>query len=316
MNKLTPFAVIAASLLATATAGAAPLIEADWLAKHLADPAVVVVDLRKAEDYTAGHIPGSVNATYGEFGWRETIDDVVGMLPPPAKINNLIGELGITPQSHVVVVPYGNTSSDVGAAARVYWTFKVLGHDQVSLLNGGYRGWTVDTARPHDTQATAPQAAGSYPGVVNQELVVDTTTLASLIDKGAVQPIDARIDEQWVGDKKHPKARIPGAIPTAKRLPQADLIDPDTGKFIAPTEIIELAKANGWDPKSSKPLVSYCNTGHWAATAWFALSEVAQLPEVTLYDGSMVAWTKDESNPTINSPSRIEQIFDTILGNS
>lgn len=314
MKTLTPFVIVSASLLASTAMAATPLVEADWLANHLDD--VVVIDLRKEENYSQGHIPTAVRTTYGEFGWRETIDDVPGMLPPVTKLNELVGSICVEPSSHVVVVPYGDSSSDVGAAARVYWTFKMLGHDKVSVLNGGQRAWTADAARPVDTASSNQAACSPYPGQFQEELVIDTKALRELVASEAVQPIDARTDEQWVGDKKHPKARIPGAIPTAKRLPQADLIDPDTGKFVAPEQIIAVAKANGWDPASSKPIVSYCNTGHWAATSWFALSEVAGIDNVTLYDGSMTAWTKDEANPTINTPGRLTQIIKAITGDS
>ena len=312
-NNLSKIASTIMLLVGTmAWAHATPLVDVDWVVNHLDNPEVVLVDLRKEEDYAVGHIPGSVNAPYGAFGWREEVDGVIGMLPPPENINQRIGSLGITPTNHVVVIPYGNNSSDVGAAARVYWTFKVLGHDKVSLLNGGQKSWSSQDLYTLQSTAVKSVDVGVYPGQVNQDLVIDTKRLLDLVNDGDVQPVDARIDEQWQGKAKHPKARIPGAIPTAKRLPQADLINADTGKFISPNQIIEVASANGWELDGSKPLISYCNTGHWAATAWFALSEVAAIPDVKLYDGSMVAWSQDEKNPLINSPNRIEQFISAI----
>ncbi|MBF2734951.1 MAG: sulfurtransferase [Betaproteobacteria bacterium AqS2] len=309
--RLAASAVLAASCL---PAMAAPLVDAEWLDRHRGDGQVVVIDIRKEEDYAQGHIPGAIRATYGEFGWRETVDDVIGMLPPLETINAKIGSLGIDPSKHVVVVPYGANSTDVGAAARVYWTFKVLGHDKVSLLDGGINAWTSQDEYVLQTRAVEPAAAAPYPGRVDEQLVIDTAELVAKVESGEVQPVDARTDEQWNGEKKHPKALSFGAIATAQRLPQADLVDPDTGRFVATDEVLKLARAHGWQADGSRPLVSYCNTGHWAATAWFALSEVAGIEDVVLYDGSMVAWTRDEANPLINEPSRAEQLLNKVVG--
>ena len=305
-------ALAAAGLLAASGSFASPLVTADWVEEQASDGNVLLVDLRKKEDYDAGHIKGAVSAPYGEFGWRETVDGVVGMLPPLEAINERIGSLGITPDKHVVVIPYGETSSDVGSAARVYWTFRVLGHEHASLLDGGMNAWKSRELYTLETKENSPVPAPSYPGTVDKALLVDTAELVALVDSGAVQPIDARTDEQWEGKKKHPKARVPGSIPTAERLPQADLIDPETGKFLTRDKVVEVASANGWSPTEDRKLVSYCNTGHWASTAWFALSEVAGLEDVRLYDGSMVAWTQDEAHPLINTPSRLEQLVENI----
>ena len=314
MHRYT--AIAATALLGLGTLAHAdhvgPLVDPAWVTDHLDDANVILLDLRKAEDYAAGHIAGALSATYGKFGWRETIDEVPGMLPPLANINERIASLGITPASHVIVIPYGKTSSDVGSATRVYWTFKLLGHEEVSLLDGGMNAWEK-AGNALSADAVTPTAAPTYPGVINDKLLVETGELLALINNEAVMPIDARIDEQWNGKTKHPKARIPGGIPTAKRLPQAELVDPETGKFVSPAKVKEVASNYGWTPDGDLPLVSYCNTGHWASTAWFALSEVAGISDVILYDGSMVAWTSDETNPLINSPNRLQQLVSKLV---
>ena len=304
-------------LIATCAApalAARPLVDAAWVEARRADSHVVLLDVRKAEDYAAGHIPGALSTPYGAFGWRETIDEVTGMMPPLATINERIGSLGIDPSKHVVIVPYGATSRDVAAAARVYWTFKVLGHDKVSLLDGGMNAWTQQPQFKLQTTEVAAVDAGAYPGQVNEQLVIDTAGLVARLESGDVLPIDARIDEQWHGESKHPKALAYGAIETAKRLPEADLIDEETGKFISADAIRAAATAHGWDLGEAKPLVPYCNTGNLSSTVWFALSEIIGIDNVAMYDGSMVAWTRDASLPVINQPSRGEQLLDRILG--
>ncbi len=318
MKKATWAAQLCAAALAAGfllpAAAAGPLVDVDWVKGRLKDPGVVLIDLRKAEDFATGHIPGAVNAEYGKFGWREEVDGVIGQLPSPDVLGARIGALGVTPATQVVVIPYGKTSSDVGSATRVYWTFKVLGHRNVALLDGGMRSWQSQPRYELESGPGAPASAPAYAGRIDESLIVDTEAMLQGIEAGEVQPIDARPDNQFNGEAKHPKARIAGAIPDAKRLPQADLVDPATGKFLSASEILAVADAQGWKPDGAGPLVSYCNTGHWASVSWFALSEIAGEPDVSLYDGSMVAWTQDPDRALINSPSRLKQITDKLFG--
>lgn len=124
-----------------------PLVDTAWLSGHLGSPGLVVIDVRApakdVDPYAAGHVPGARAAAYSSFGWRATVDGVREQLPPIPQIETLIAGLGVGPRSHVVIVPAGETATDFGAATRVYWTFKVLGHEAVSILDGGWRAWTA-----------------------------------------------------------------------------------------------------------------------------------------------------------------------------
>ena len=304
-------AALAASLPAQAER---PLVGVQWLVEHVNDADLVIVDLRKKEDFAAGHIPGAVNAEYGKFGWRDEVDGIIGQLPEPPKLYVRVGGLGIEQESQVVIVPYGNTSSDIGAGTRVYWTFKVLGHDNVALLDGGFRSWQEQELE-QETGDVKPQTAGPYRGDVDLNMLrVDTELLQRQIKAGNFVPVDARPYDQWSGVEKHPKARIAGSLPGAVRLPQEELIDPETGLFRSAEQITEVAQKYGLDLDGTKPLAPYCNTGHWASVAWFALSEVLGKRNVKLYDGSMVAWTQDPKRPLINAPTRFEQLIRRVFG--
>lgn len=131
-----------------------PLVDSAWLKANLGKASLRIVDVRTdadgggAEGFAKGHVPGAVMADYGKAGWRATINGVAGQLPPTSDVERLIGSLGITNGDHVVVVPAGQNSTDFGNATRVYWTFKVMGHDAVSILDGGWRGWTADAGNP------------------------------------------------------------------------------------------------------------------------------------------------------------------------
>ncbi len=150
------FAVVFAATMvvvagaAGAAKAATPLVDVDWMLANQGKPGVVVLDVRgklggaTKADFIRAHIPGAVWTDYLKDGWRvKDKAGTVGQLAPVDKLEKLIGGLGIGNGDHVVIVPVGGKALDVGTATRVYWTFKVLGHDNVSILNGGMNAYTA-----------------------------------------------------------------------------------------------------------------------------------------------------------------------------
>jgi thiosulfate/3-mercaptopyruvate sulfurtransferase len=161
------------ALVATASAQAVtPLVNVDWLRQNIGRPDMVILDVRNQlgggseKAYRQAHIPGAVYSDYLRAGWRATVDGVPGQLPPLADLERLIGDLGIGNDSHVVVVAGGTSSLDMASATRVYWTFKVLGYDRVSVLDGGYDLRPPAQYRGQQRTAAAKRA-GTIPGAVN-----------------------------------------------------------------------------------------------------------------------------------------------------
>ena len=144
LTRIIGVLLVVVWLPAAAISGENPgrLVNVEWLQANLGRKDLVVLDIRsprKSRDfYAEGHIEGAISAPYNQ-GWRRTVDGVVGMLPPVPEISEHIGSLGVGNNSHVVIVPHGNSSTDFSAATRVYWTFKVLGHHHVSILDGDIR---------------------------------------------------------------------------------------------------------------------------------------------------------------------------------
>ena len=140
MKKFCSFVIslMLFSLITSSLYAATPLVDAVWVKDQIGKEGVVMLDLRTPASYKKGHVPGAVYTNYSKDGWRvKNSEGIAGMLPPVEQISNLIGSLGIGNQDHVVLIPYGTSSSKMGTATRIYWTFKVLGHDKVSILNGG-----------------------------------------------------------------------------------------------------------------------------------------------------------------------------------
>ena len=300
-------AVGAAALLAVAAPFEAlaldlpgPVVEPEWLHAHLGVDGLVVLDVRgktggaTREDYLEAHIPSAVYSDYGD-GWRVERDGIVGLVPEEAALEDLIGGLGIERDDAVVVVHGGANSTDFGAAARVYWTLKYAGHDAAAILNGGQRAWTADPNRPLEAGANAPQAT-TYDIEPREDLLVMTGEVEAGLGRGGATLIDARPLDFFAGARKHAAAGAPGRLPGALGLDQGLFIDPETGRLKDQAAIEALVPAR-LEARRDERLVSYCNTGHWAATDWFVLSEVLGYPNVALYDASMVGWTADPGRP-------------------
>lgn len=273
------------------------LIGPDTLAEHLGQPGLVILDIRSSIDgggkaaFEAGHIPGAVHSDYVADGWRAKVGAAPGILPPLEHLAALAGRLGIRPESDVVIVPAGVSAMDYAAAARVYWTLKTIGHGQQALLDGGFKGWS-DQGRPVEAGTSRPNEAPSYPVVMQQRLrsTADATLIASRSRLATL--VDARSTSYFEGREKSPDAARPGRIPGAVSRDYTQAFDAATGRLkpVATLEAIFGTVAKG-------PVISYCNTGHTAALAWFVLSEVLGREEVALYDGSMSDWTQDPDRP-------------------
>jgi thiosulfate/3-mercaptopyruvate sulfurtransferase len=297
---------LAASLAASASAMAAePLVNSKWLKDNLGKPGLVVVDLRSGggagrEDYVKEHIPGSVFSDYSNDGWRTKVGNVVGMLPPAENVEKVIGALGIDNQSHVVIVPMGRQALDMGAATRLYWTFKVMGHDEVSILDGGWLGWTgaVDpqTKKPVNPLASGgvtPQAK-TFKANVRKEMIITTADVEAARVRG-VTLVDNRPNDHYVGATVVPVVKKAGTIPGSKNVPESWITGNNGGTVRTKALLTSLYRQAG--VASDVEQIAFCNTGHWASLGWFASHEVIGNKKVLMYDGSMAEWTQDDALP-------------------
>jgi thiosulfate/3-mercaptopyruvate sulfurtransferase len=297
---------------AIAPAGAAgtasPLVSVDWLAAHRTDPDLVVLDIRSAVDgggtqaYARGHIPGALHSDYDKAGWRVTRNGVPYSLPSVAELEKLLGELGIDEDSHVIVVPAGVHATDFGAAARAYWTLKVAGLARVSILDGGFAAWAADKANPVESGLNSPSPK-IFTATIDQTLVAATPDVEAAERGHAAALVDARPATFFLGREKASAVQAYGHIAHAINLDHAAFYD-DTTNRLRPA--VELAAIAARVPNA--PAITYCNTGHWAATDWFVLSQVLGRRDIRLYDGSMVAWTANASRPVESSRTKWDDL--------
>ena len=275
---------------------ARPLVDAEWVKANAGNENVVIVDIRdKVAETDLGdkpYIEGAVFAPYASAGWRTEVQGVPGQIPPIEEITKLIGDLGIDNDDHVVIVPWGTDSSEFGGATRVYWTFKYLGHDDVSILDGGWRQY--DAQGGERVAEAAQPAAAEFPFQVRPELRATTADVEAALAAGT-KLVDGRPEEQFLGQSKSPVVRIEGTIPGSVNLPHSKLYSAEYASFAQPETVSALTEALGI--AADEENIVFCNTGHWASIAWFALYEVGGNKNTAMYDGSMAEWAADPARP-------------------
>jgi thiosulfate/3-mercaptopyruvate sulfurtransferase len=309
LRNLFAVASVVFALSAPALAEAVtPLVSVDWLKTHLRDPEVVILDVRSvidgggAEAYARGHIPGAVHSDYDKAGWRVSRNGVPFMLPTVPELEKLIGELGIDEDNRVVVVPAGVSATDFGAAARVYWTLKLTGVTKVSILDGGFAAWTVDSANPVQTGPSTPSPK-IFSATINHNLIAETGDVERIEQSGGATLIDARSPTLFLGKARAEPAQAYGHIPGAINLDNETLYDGRNNRLKVRSELAKIATVI-----PDGPAISYCNTGHWAATDWFVLSELLGHKNVRLYYGSMADWTADARRPIASSRTKWDDL--------
>lgn len=273
-----------------------PLVNADWVKANSGKENVVIIDIRdKVAETDLGdkpYIANAVVAPYATAGWRTEVKGIPGMLPSTEDLAKLIGSLGIDNDDHVVIVPWGTDSTEFGGATRVYWTFKYLGHDEVSILDGGWRQYD---AAGGERVAEAPKAEAATFEVALNDKVRATTADVETALKDGTKLLDGRPLEQYEGKSKSPIVRAEGTLPGAVNIPHSQFYSKDEALFAKPEKVKELSQAVGIGPDQQN--IVFCNTGHWASIAWFALSEVAGNKNTRMYDGSMAEWASDPARP-------------------
>ncbi len=258
------------------------LVDADWVQAHLGDPGVVLVEVD--EDTTAydkGHIQGAV-----KLDWRKDLQDPVRRdFVGRASFQALLSERGIGNDDTVIL--YGGNNN--WFAAYAYWYFKIYGHRDVRLLDGGRKKWELDS-RELVTQADRRPTTAYR--ALEQDLSIRAYRDEVIAAIGQVNLVDVRSPDEFAGRLLAPahlpqeQAQRGGHIPTAKNVPWSKAAAED-GTFKADEDLRALYGQAGVD--FSEDTIAYCRIGERSAHTWFVLHELLGLPGVKNYDGS---WTE------------------------
>ena len=267
-----------------------PVITADDLEKNLSNPKLVVVDVRKVEEYKAGHIPGSVNAAYGS--WAIKKGELLNELPAAEDLADVIGGAGITSDSVVVVVGKTDKIADQFDMTRVAWTLKYMGVPRVAVLSGGINKWTADK-KALSTDPVKPKSVDFKPNI-NDKLFVGKAYVQSKLGKAVI--VDTRGPAFFEGKEKLGFVPKLGRIKGAVNLPVGALYTAD-GLYKDQVTLASLAaKAAGAD--KDKEMIVYCDTGK-TCTSWaLVMTDALGYKDVRVYDGSAMEWLADPAAPS------------------
>jgi len=292
---LTGFVLLAAALLTGPALASArdvpPIVSVEWLQKNVGNPRLIIMDIRKLEEYGAGHIPGAVYAFYGT--WLYPKEGKHMEIPMADDLFEAMGDVGIREDSIVVVVGRTDNFFDRIEAARVVCTLFYGGLKSAGILDGGIEAW-VRQGKPLSTDFARGKKT-DYQGTLNRTIMADEDFAVKQFGKALF--VDVRERVLYSGEKKQEYVTRAGHIPGSVNLPASEAYTPlGTFKSLSEMEAI-VSKVVGTD--KSKEIITYCDAGKCCPTWAFVLREVLGYPNVRLYDGSFEEWSKDPTLPVI-----------------
>ncbi len=264
------------------------LVSTDWLARHLNAPDVRVVDAtytlptlnrNPRAEYEEAHIPGAVFFDIDDVA--DEASDLPHMVPDAAKFSSRVRKLGLGDGVRIVVYD----SNRFSASARVWWMFRMFGHDDVVVLDGGLGKWRSE-GHPVDDHPVRPTER-HFTARQNNLLYRDLDQIRAHVVNPVEQLVDARSQGRFRAEEAEPRAgQRSGHIPHSLNLPHSELVAPD-GTFL-PVETLRQRFADaGVD--SGKPIATTCGSGVTACTLALALYQLG-VPDVAVYDGSWTEW--------------------------
>lgn len=280
------------------------IVETDWLATHLNSPDLIVLDgswhLPTAKrdpkaEYLAEHIPGAIFFDIDDLSDEKS--SLPHMLPSTVKFSSRMKKMGIGDGARIVV--YDTTG--IFSAARVWWTFRAMGHQDVAVLNGGLKKWKAE-GRPLEDGLPPRRSERHYTPLQNTEIIRDLEDVVALLNKGGGQIVDARPAGRFEGRDEEPRPGLrKGHIPGSKNIPSQSLLNPD-GTLKSAEDLGALFQAAGIDVK--KPVVNTCGSGVTASMLALALAVLGQT-NAAVYDGSWAEWGQENSDlPIETGPAR------------
>lgn len=278
-----------------------PLVSTAWLAEHLEAPDVRVVDAswhmpaaqrEPYKEFLAAHIPGAVFFDIDDIS--DETSDLPHMIPTAVKFASRVRKLGLGDGSRIVV--YDTTG--ILPAARAWWHFRAMGHEDVVVLDGGLPMWIAE-GRPIEDGPAFPQERHFTPRY-QADIYRSLEQMRDIVASGREQIIDARAAGRFEGRDPEPRAGLRGGhMPGARNIPLSALIAPD-GTMLPADKLKVVFDAAGVD--INKPVVSTCGSGITASVVALALARLGK-PRSAVYDGSWTEWGGLADTPVATGPA-------------
>jgi thiosulfate/3-mercaptopyruvate sulfurtransferase len=265
------------------------LVSADWLNDNLDN--VKIIDVRKEEDYAAGHIPGAIRMTPNEvFQWEDG-NGVKGMLPSADHIAAALSSAGIE-ESDTVIIYDGIKNL---WASRGLWALEFYGHNDTKLVDGSWGYWSENNY-PVTTEAKNVTTTNyEFSGTPNTNLIASWEEIVATVDDPSKIVCDTRSPDEYAG--KDVRADRGGHIPGSENVNWVNAVD-ESGQFLDSQKLSAIYESKGI--KTDKAVYTLCQTAVRATHTWFVLQELLGYDNVKVYDGSWIEWGNSDLPIEIN----------------
>src|SRR5437588_5248859 len=273
------------------------LVSTHWLASRLNDPGVIVLDAsyylanakRDADaEFVAGHIPGAQRFDIDAISDKS--NPLPHMLPSPEQFAEQVGALGVGDDMTIVLYD----GFGLYGAARVWWTFRVFGAENVRVLDGGMPKWNAEN-RPLETGAAKPRAPKTFTPKFNRAMIASIDDVQKVLLDKTAQVVDARAADRFRGEAPEPRAGLRGGhMPGSFNVPFGEVLQ--DGRLASQDKIAAAFKDAGVD--LDKPVVTSCGSGVTAAILTFAIAALGKQPG-RVYDGSWSEWGARSDTPVV-----------------
>jgi thiosulfate/3-mercaptopyruvate sulfurtransferase len=277
------------------------IVETSWLQERLGAPDLVLLDgsmhlptsgRNARQEYASAHIPGAYFFDIDEVA--DKTSPLPHMLPSTTQFASQVKAMGIGDGSRIVVYD----SEGLYSAARVWWMFRAMGHDDVAVLNGGLKKWKAE-GRPVTDEPSPRRQPSHFTPRANAALVRDAGDVKALIGHATTQIVDARAAQRFTGSVPEPRAGLrSGHIPTSRNVPFTALLNAD-GTLKSGPELRRVFTEAGVD--IDQPVVASCGSGVTAGVIAFALAQLGR-PDTAVYDGSWTEWGGRADLPIESGP--------------
>jgi thiosulfate/3-mercaptopyruvate sulfurtransferase len=261
------------------------LVSTDWVKEHLGEPGIKLVEIDvDTQAYAAGHVPGAVG-----WNWQSQLQDQRRRdILSKEEFERLASESGLSPGDTVIL--YGDNNN--WFAAYGFWLFKIYGHPDVRLMDGGRVKWLDEEGKELTAEPTRVEPATYRARGVHPELRAKLADVFAVLENDDHNLVDVRSVDEFTGKIIAPPglpetAQRAGHIPGATNVPWSTAVAPDA--TFKPTDELRAIYLNGAGVDPARPTIAYCRIGERSSHTWFVLKYLLGLDDVRNYDGS---WTE------------------------